>query len=111
MRIVPGHRHSRTDPFELLDQNENVVGVGEPGSPGVIETNTAKLYLADSSFQGSGPTGPSVTVNFRVSFKPAALNGNAALPYQSQLLASDALQGVQDPVQLGHWTVRPAQRD
>jgi len=97
--------------FELLDQNENVVGVGEPGSPGVIETNTAKLYLADSDFQGSGPTGPSVTVNFAVSFKAAALNGNAALPYQSQLLASDALQGVQDPVQLGHWTVRPAQRD
>ena len=77
----------------------------------MIETNAAKLYLADSSFQGSGPTGPSVTVNFAVSFKAAALNGNAALPYQSQLLASDALQGVQDPVQLGHWTVRPAQRD
>jgi hypothetical protein len=47
-------------------------------------------------------------VNFAVSFKAAALNGNAALPYQSQLLASDALQGLQDPVQLGHWTVRPA---
>jgi YVTN family beta-propeller protein len=93
--------------FQLLDDNENVVGSGVPGSAGVIETNTAKLYLANSSFQGSGPTGPSVTVNFAVSFKPAAARSNAAQPYQSQLLASDVLQGVQGPDQIGHWTVRP----
>jgi PKD repeat protein len=84
--------------FELLDQNENVVGVGDPGGTGVIETNTAKLYLANSSFQGSGPTGPSVTVNFAVSFKAAAIaKEHGAQPYQSQLLASDALQGGAGP--------------
>ena len=97
--------------FQLLDDNENVVGSGEPGSAHVLETSTAKLYLADSSFQGSGPTGPSVTVNFAVSFAPGAIRGNAAQPYQSQLLASDVLQGVQGPDQLGHWTVRPVHHD
>jgi hypothetical protein len=84
-----------TSTFQLLDDNENVVGSGVPGGAGVIETSAAKLYLANSGFQGSGPTGPSVTVNFAVSFTPAAARGNAAQPYQSQLLASDVLQGVQ----------------
>jgi YVTN family beta-propeller protein len=95
----------------LLDDSENVVAGGELGSDRVLETSTAKLFLADSSFQGSGPTGPSVTVNFAVSFKPAAARGNAAQPYQTQLLASDVLQGVQGPDQIGHWTVRPVHHD
>jgi len=97
--------------FQLLDDNENVVAGGEPGSDRVLETSTAKLFLADSSFQGSGPTGPSVTVNFVVSFKPAAAKGNGAQPYQTQLLASDVLQGVQGPDEIGHWTVRPVHHD
>jgi len=97
--------------FELLDQSENVVGAGQPGSASVIETSTAKLYLANSSFQGSGPAGPSVTVNFAVSFKAVAAGANAARPYKTQLLASDVLQGVQGPDELGHWTVRPVHHD
>jgi len=63
----------------------------------VIETITAKLDLAISSFEGSGPTGPSVTVNVAVSFKPAAAIRHSAQRYQSQLLANDPLQGVQGP--------------
>jgi hypothetical protein len=50
-------------------------------------------------------------VNFAVGFKPAAARGNAAQPYQTQLLASDVLQGVQGPDQTGHWTVRPVHHD
>jgi hypothetical protein len=71
----------------------------------VLEASTVKLDLAKSSFQGSGPTGPSVTVNFAVSFKAAA-GSDAAQVYQSQLLASDALQGVQEPDEIGHWAIR-----
>jgi hypothetical protein len=45
-------------------------------------------------------------VNFTVSFKAAAAE-HSAQPYQSQLLASDALQGVQGPEAVGHWVVTP----
>ena len=44
-------------------------------------------------------------MNFAVSFKAAAAGRDAAQVYQSQLLASDALQGVQEPENLGHWVV------
>ena len=43
--------------FQLLDDNENVIAGGEPGSDRVLETSTVKLFLADSSFQGSGRPG------------------------------------------------------
>ena len=42
-----------------------------PGSPVVLETESAALHLADSTVVGSGPTGTSVTVNLAVSFKNA----------------------------------------
>jgi YVTN family beta-propeller protein len=101
-----GNPSASTLTFALLDENGNVVGVGEPGSTAVLETSTATLDLSKSSFQGSGPTGQSVTVNFVVSFKKAAAGEDSARVYQSQLLAGDALQGVQGPEELGHWVVR-----
>ncbi len=93
--------------FALLDANGNVVGQGEPGSSGVLETSTATLDLAESSFLGTGPTGPSVTVNFVVRFKAAAAGENSARVYRSHLLATDLLEQIQASEESGHWAVRP----
>ena len=93
--------------FALLDAKGNLVGTGLPGSTGVLETNTATLDLAESSFQGSGPTGPSVTVNFVVSFKAPAAGEDSARVYTAELLATDVLGQVQGPEKVGHWVVRP----
>lgn len=40
---------------------------GIPGSPGYLETPTARVNLAESSVVGSGPTGPSVTLEIALS--------------------------------------------
>jgi hypothetical protein len=42
------------------------------GSPHRLQTQQAKVYLEDTSVEGSGPTGPSVTLNLSLSFKPQA---------------------------------------
>jgi len=42
------------------------------GSPSRLQTPHATLYLADTSVVGSGPTGPSVTLNLSLSFEPQA---------------------------------------
>jgi hypothetical protein len=102
-----GNPNSSALSFSLLDENGNVVAEGQPGTTGLLESSTATLDLSKSSFLGSGPTGPSVTVNFAVSFKNGAAGEHSARLYQSQLLASDVLQGVQGPEDLGHWVVRP----
>jgi YVTN family beta-propeller protein len=94
----------------LLDANGNVVGEGEPGSAGVLETNTATLDLADSSFQGTGPTGPSVTVNFVVRFKTPAAGEHSARVYRTDLLATDLLEQIQASDESGHWAIRPSDR-
>ena len=43
-----------------------------PGRSNRLETRAATLYLAGSSIQGSGPSGPSVTLTLDLSFKPQA---------------------------------------
>jgi hypothetical protein len=43
-----------------------------PGSDARFESDDVTLYLRDSSVVGSGPTGPSVTLNLSLEFKPHA---------------------------------------
>jgi hypothetical protein len=43
-----------------------------PGSRAHFETSAAVMYLENSEVIGSGPTGPSVTLNLALSFKPRA---------------------------------------
>jgi hypothetical protein len=43
-----------------------------PGSPNRLQTPQATLYLAETSVVASGPTSPTVTLNFALSFKPQA---------------------------------------
>jgi Tol biopolymer transport system component len=56
-----------------------------PGHRGQLESSGATLYLRDSRVEGSGPTGPSVTLTLEVSFKPRA----AGRTYVVEVLAVD----------------------
>jgi hypothetical protein len=94
---------SNPSTFSLLDANGNLVGEGLPGSPGTLDTSTASLDLAHSSFQGSGPTGPSVTVTYVVSLKGPA----AGRVYATELTATDVAGEVQGPQSVGTWAVGP----
>jgi hypothetical protein len=92
-----------TSTFGLLDEVGNLAGVGLPGITGTLVTNDATLDLAHSSFKGTGPKGPSVTVTFTVSFKPPA----AGRVYATDLLATDMAGHVQGPEQVGTFSVGP----
>jgi hypothetical protein len=106
-RFIPGNP---TSVFALLNAKGNIVSEGAPGTAGVLHSHTATLDLSKSSFQGTGPTGPSVTVNFVVSFKPAAAgNGessSATRVYDVEISAADVSGLVQDPEKVGSWEVR-----
>ena len=69
------------------EDDDNVVcGPGlPPGNPNVLETQSARLYLANSSVVGSGPTGRSVTLNLSLSFLKEA----AGHRYDVELAATD----------------------
>jgi hypothetical protein len=57
----------------VFDKESGTFGKGAvPGKPGQLATPWAILHLAQSSVVGSGPTGPSVTLNLSVSLKRAA---------------------------------------
>ncbi|MFN8525070.1 MAG: right-handed parallel beta-helix repeat-containing protein [Chloroflexota bacterium] len=64
-----------TNTFLLLDANGSVVGGGLPGAATVLESSTARLYLAQTSAVGSGPTGPSVTLTLALALKVALEQG------------------------------------
>jgi hypothetical protein len=68
-RFYVGRTANDPSTFAVLDANGNVNGEGVAG--GTIETSTFALDLAKSSFQGSGTTGPTVTIDFAVRFKEA----------------------------------------
>jgi hypothetical protein len=107
-RFIPGNP---TSIFALLDGNGNIVSEGPPGTSGVLESPVATLDLSRSSFVGTGPTGPSVTVNFAVAFKVVdAGNGvsqNAAHKYDIEISAADVNGVAQTPQSVGSWAVRP----
>lgn len=68
------------------DDGNVVCGPGlPPGNPNVLETEFARLYLANSSVVGSGPAGRSVTLNLSLSF----LGNAAGHRYDVELAATD----------------------
>lgn len=87
--------------FSLLDAVGNVVGTGAPGSPVVLESETAVLYLEQSVFRAAGPDDPVVAVDFTVSFKGPA----AGRVFDVEVIGSDDLGNVQGPEQFGTWQV------
>jgi uncharacterized repeat protein (TIGR01451 family) len=90
-----------TGTFVLLDNEGVPIGVGEPGTPNVLGSDTVDLLLADSSFEGSGPTGFSVEVTFTVRFKQPA----AGRRYRIELYATDDDGDIQGPDIGGEFTV------
>jgi hypothetical protein len=105
-RFAPGFPSA----FMLLDGNGNVVSSGVPGSAGVLDSPTATLELAKSSFQAAGPTSPTVTVNFVVNFKPAAagnrVSAAATHVYDTEISATNLAGELQGPEKVGSWAVR-----
>ena len=94
-----------TSIFALLDSEGNIVAEGVLASPEVLESDGGALDLSQSSFQGSGPDGPSVTVNFAVSFKASWKHAGASV-YRTELTATDMDGEVQGPVEVGNFAVR-----
>jgi photosystem II stability/assembly factor-like uncharacterized protein len=108
-RFLPGNPSA----FALLDGHGNIVADGVPGSTSLLDSPTATLDLAKSNIQAAGPASPIVTVNFALSFKPAAAGDaspSAARVYQSEISASNLAGTVQGPEKAGSWAVRPDHR-
>ncbi len=87
--------------FSLLNADGSVADTGLPGENRLLENNSARLYLDQSSFVGAGPDDPDVTVNFGVSLKAPA----AGRTYTIELVASEDSGDLQGPDIGGSWTV------
>jgi hypothetical protein len=75
------------------------------GSPNRLQTPQATLHLANTSVVGSGPTGPSVTLNLALSFKPSA----AGQTFLVEVAATDDLGNQDNFAAAGTVTVAPIQ--
>jgi photosystem II stability/assembly factor-like uncharacterized protein len=75
------------------------------GSPNRLQTPQATLHLADTSVVGSGPTGPSVTLNLALSFKPSA----AGRTFLVEVAATDDTGNADNFAAAGTVTVAPIQ--
>jgi hypothetical protein len=73
----------------------------DPGSDYRLETSQALLDLSRTSVVGSGPTGPSVTLNLGLSFKPQA----AGHDYLVEVAGGNDLGDTSDFAQAGTLTV------
>lgn len=95
-----------------FDENRNVIRFynpdsqsweeGVPGANVVLSSRFADLYLAGTSVQGSGPTGPSVQVTWRVVFKEGAVMNN----YKQYLKITDDAGLTTGFDKVGSWSVR-----
>jgi hypothetical protein len=73
-----------------LPRNVDCAGGGLPGSTGILETDRARIRLAESSVVGSGPTGRDVTLGLLVEFLDTAEGHH----YNVEVAASDDFGGV-----------------
>jgi hypothetical protein len=88
--------------FSLFNENTGQFeGRFLPGSRDRLQGRQATLYLAETSVVGSGPAGPSVTLNLSLSFKSKA----AGHTFQVEVAASDDLGNRDDFDQAGTVTV------
>jgi hypothetical protein len=97
-----------TNTLALLDSDGNITAVGVPGASEVLDSAAGTLDLAQSRLQRTGPDGPSVTVNFVVSFKASTMKHHSG--YQTELLATDVDGAVQGPEMFGRFAVRAIPR-
>ncbi len=79
--------------ISLYDESKLQFGKGHsPGSARRLQTPGATLYLAESSVEGGGPTGPDVTLNLSLGIKPPA----AGHIYSVEVAARDDLGNEDD---------------
>jgi len=95
------------------DEAANTFRLGErsqafsPGSPNRLENEWASLDLAGALVQGSGPTGPSVTLTLPLTFKSRATGRT----FSVEVAASDDLGHQDGFLASGHWLVQARARD
>jgi hypothetical protein len=90
--------------FSIYNPNSGRFGEpARPGSPNRFESNSATMYLEDSVVQGSGPTGPNVTLTYNLSFKPQA----AGRTFRVEAFATDDSGRQQGFETVGTLTVLP----
>jgi hypothetical protein len=87
------------------DSDVNCTPAQLPGSPFILETTNGRLYVAESSVVGSGPTGRSVTLNLAISLGPKA-HGQ----YRVELAASDDFGKQDDFVRASDLHIERARR-
>jgi Tol biopolymer transport system component len=89
----------------LLNADGTPAGSGRFGAAQVIENDTVRIDLAQTSFQGSGESGSNIRVRIPVVFKQPAVQDE---PYDIEMYGVDDLGGEQGPNQMGEWTVTNA---
>jgi hypothetical protein len=113
-KVAKGNGKGQGAPVALwvqFDQNDNLIrfydpdtqtwSEGAPGQDAVLSSRFVDLRLADTSVQGSGPTGPSVQIRWAVVFKGAAVRNN-----YKQLLSIEDDAGLSTSTDVvGRWSV------
>lgn len=105
LRLTNGSYKGKSRALALwvqLDQNANLVRFYDPatktwtqgtvGSSGTLSGKWASLSLANTSVQGAGPSAPSVTVTWQVTFKTPAIGNN----YTQAVRVQDDFGATQD---------------
>jgi hypothetical protein len=91
--------------FSVFDPASAQFGLNRPaGSTNSLQTAWAQLRLSDASVVGSGPTGPSVTLNLPLTFSTQA----AGHAYTVEVSASDDQDQESDFTQAGTLIVTPS---
>ena len=92
--------------FRLFDPGSGIYSRPyQPGTAQQFNTNEATMYLAESMVQGSGPTGPDVTLTYRLSFTAAAVGRT----FKVEGRATDDFGNEQGFEPIGLISVRPDQ--
>jgi hypothetical protein len=96
-----------------FDENNNLIhfydldtggwSSGAPGSPAVLSSRFAEVDLAQTSVEGSGPTGPSVQIHWAITFKAAAIGAG----YNQYLRITDDVGLSTGTDKVGKWSVTP----
>ena len=87
--------------IRFYDPDSQTWQEGEPGSPVVLSSRFADLYLSGTQVQGSGPTGLSVQVTWSIVFKNSAVMNN----YKQYLKITDDAGLTTGFDKVGSWSI------
>jgi hypothetical protein len=102
------HYDETSNTFSLFDEEKAQFTRSEaPGSHTRLKTSLAALHLAETSVVGSGPTGPSVTLNLSLDFKRRV----AGHTFLVEVAATNDQGDRDDFVEAGSFTVTAGRGD